>query len=132
MRPEPSAGGPAGFTARARIEMVLHMKIDLAGVESSSWAAAPRQEIYPGVVKRDLWAGPNGAKALILEFAPGARFLALDEHFPGPEEVFVLSGVFSDGVHEYGPGSFIHNPAGSAHVPQSASGCALFVFFPEG
>jgi anti-sigma factor ChrR (cupin superfamily) len=53
-------------------------------------------------------------------------------HFPGPEEVFVLSGEFSDGVHHYTAGSFIHHPAGSAHVPQSSTGCALFVFFPEG
>jgi anti-sigma factor ChrR (cupin superfamily) len=53
-------------------------------------------------------------------------------HFPGPEEVFVLSGEFSDGVHHYTAGSFIHHPTGSAHVPQSSTGCALFVFFPEG
>jgi anti-sigma factor ChrR (cupin superfamily) len=108
------------------------MRIDLTGVEAARWSAAPSKEIYPGVVKRDLWRGPGGAKALILEFAPGAAFTELDEHLPGPEEVFVLSGVFSDGVHQYEAGSFIHNPAGSAHVPQSSTGCVLFVFFPEG
>jgi anti-sigma factor ChrR (cupin superfamily) len=108
------------------------MKIDLAGVESSFWHTAPSKEIYPGVVKRDLWQGTNGAKALVLEFAPGASFTETDEHFPGPEEVFVVSGTFSDGVHEYPAGSFIHSPVGSAHVPQSRDGCVLFVFFPEG
>ena len=108
------------------------MKIDLRGVESGTWAAAPRREIYPGVVARDLWTGAGGAKALILEFAPGAAFTGLDEHFPGPEEVFVISGTFGDGVHEYPAGTFLHHPTGSAHVPQSKDGCVLFVFFPEG
>ncbi len=54
---------------------------------------------------------------------------ALDVHVPGPEEVFVVSGVFNDGAHDYPAGSFIHNPAGSSHVPQSKEGCVLFVFF---
>ena len=110
----------------------IRLRIDLSGVKSSQWSSAPATEIYPGVVKRDLWAGANGARALILEIAPGASFAELDEHFPGPEEVFVVSGVFNDGVHDYRAGSFIHNPAGSAHVPQSREGCVLFVFFPEG
>ncbi|MFH9293928.1 hypothetical protein [Streptomyces sp. NPDC017520] len=28
--------------------------------------------------------------------------------------------------------SFIHAPAGSWHIPQTTSGCTLFVFYPEG
>lgn len=68
---------------------------------------------------------------MILEIDAGASFAKLDVHEPGPEEVFVVSGTFSDGVNEYSEGSFIHNPTGSAHIPQSATGCVLFVFFPE-
>jgi len=75
-----------------------------------------------------LWAFP----AQILEIDAGAKLPRLDVHSPGPEEVYVVSGVFNDGVHDYPAGSFIHNPAGSAHVPQSTEGCVLFVFFPEG
>lgn len=108
------------------------MKIDLTGVESGYWHTAPASEIYPGVIKHELWRGLDGAKALILEFAPGAAFTETDEHFPGPEEVFVVSGIFNDGVHDYPAGSFIHSPTGSAHVPQSKTGCVLFVFFPQG
>lgn len=108
------------------------MQINLAGVSSSNWQSAPAIEIYPGIRKRNLWQGHNGAKAAILEIDPGASFTELDVHQPGPEEVFVLTGIFSDGVHDYHAGSFIHNPAGSAHVPQSKKGCVLFVFFPEG
>lgn len=53
-------------------------------------------------------------------------------HEPGPEEVHVVSGVFNDGVRDYPAGTFIHNPAGSSHVPQSETGCTLFLFYPEG
>ena len=89
-------------------------------------------EIYPGVRQRLLWEGANGAKAQVLEMAPGARFLRLDVHEPGPEEIYVVSGVFNDGLRDYPAGSFVHNPAGSSHLPQTQEGCVLFVFFPEG
>lgn len=46
--------------------------------------------------------------------------------------MFVVAGTLNDGVRDYPPGSFIHGPAGSSHVPQSVIGCALFVFFPAG
>ncbi|MBI3635286.1 MAG: cupin domain-containing protein [Candidatus Rokubacteria bacterium] len=89
-------------------------------------------EISSGIRKRALWQGSNGARAQILEIDAGAKFPRLDVHSPGPEEVYVVSGVFNDGVHDYPASSFVHNPAGSAHVPQSTDGCVLFVFFPEG
>jgi anti-sigma factor ChrR (cupin superfamily) len=108
------------------------MVINLAGVVSSNWRDLPVKEIFPGIRMRSLWQGANGAKAKILEFDAGAKFTTLDTHSPGPEEVFVVSGIFNDGVHDYPPGSFIHNPAGSAHIPQSKDGCIIFVFFPEG
>lgn len=108
------------------------MVIDLEGVVSANWQNLPSKEIFPGIRKRILWQGANGAKAQILEIDPGTMFTALDTHSPGPEEVFVVSGVFNDGVHDYPAGTFIHNPVGSAHIPQSKQGCVIFVFFPEG
>ncbi|MGH7335474.1 MAG: cupin domain-containing protein [Candidatus Rokuibacteriota bacterium] len=106
--------------------------INLEGVVSARWQDCPALEIFPGIRQRILWRGANGAKAQILEIDAGGKFPTLDVHSPGPEEVFVVSGVFSDGVHDYPAGAFIHNPAGSAHVPQSKQGCVIFVFFPEG
>jgi len=44
----------------------------------------------------------------------------------------VVSGVFNHGVRDYPAGTFIHAPAGSSHVPQSRTGCTLFLFYPEG
>ncbi|MBV8032765.1 MAG: cupin domain-containing protein [Betaproteobacteria bacterium] len=106
--------------------------INLEGVVATKWQDVPAQDIFPGIRRRILWRGANGAKAQILEIDAGAKFSRLDVHAPGPEEVYVVSGIFNDGVHNYPAGSFIHNPAGSAHVPQSKEGCVLFVFFPEG
>ena len=90
--------------------------INLDGVISANWQHLPSTEIFPGVRMRSLWQGTHGAKAKILEFDAGAKFTTLDVHSPGPEEVFVVSGVFNDGVYDYPAGSFIYNPAGSTHI----------------
>ncbi len=108
------------------------MVINLEGVVATNWRDVPAREIFPGIRMHDVWQGTNGAKAIVMEIDAGARFATLDFHSPGPEEVFVVSGVFNDGVHDYQAGTFIHNPAGSAHVPQSESGCVIFALFPEG
>lgn len=82
---------------------------------------------------RPLWEDENGpAKAMVVEIDPGGILPGIDVHVPGPEEVYVVSGVMNDGVRDYPAGTFIHNPAGSSHVPQSKTGCTLFLFYPEG
>ena len=53
-------------------------------------------------------------------------------HEDGPEQVYVLSGIFNDGREDHQAGTFLHHPKGSAHVPQSKVGCTLLVMFPEG
>jgi anti-sigma factor ChrR (cupin superfamily) len=98
----------------------------------SSVESAPARELFKGIRLRTLWRGENGAKAQVLEMEPGTCWEGVDVHEPGPEEVYVVSGVFNDGVRDYPAGSFIHAPAGSSHVPQSREGCVLFVFYPEG
>ncbi len=89
-------------------------------------------ELFPGVTIQPLWAGENGAKALITTIAPGAVWAGEDHHRPGPEEVYVVSGVLNDGVNDYPAGTFLHAPAQSWHIPQSEQGCVLFLFYPEG
>jgi anti-sigma factor ChrR (cupin superfamily) len=102
-------------------------------IEWTSVDEAPVKEKFGGTVRvRTLWRGSNGAIAQVVELDPGACWEVLDVHEPGPEEVFVVSGVFNDGVRDYPAGSFIHNPTGSSHVPQSKTGCKIFVFYPEG
>ena len=94
---------------------------------------APVKEKFGGTIKvRTLWQAQSGATAQVVEIDPGACWQGIDLHEPGPEEVYVVSGVFNDGVRDYPAGSFIHNPKGSSHVPQSKTGCTIFVFYPEG
>ena len=90
------------------------------------------QVLSPGITAKTIWKADNKAKAMVVEFEPGAKWEGIDLHEPGPEEVFVLSGVFNDGNRDFREGDFIHNPAGSFHIPQSRAGCRLFLFFPEG
>ncbi|MEV7656283.1 cupin domain-containing protein [Streptomyces anulatus] len=104
----------------------------LPGYVWSSAGNAPTHEIFPGIRVRPLWSGGNGAKAQLLEMDPHTCWEGVDVHEPGPEEVFVVSGVFNDGQRDYPAGTFIHAPAGSWHIPQTTSGCTLFVFYPEG
>lgn len=104
-------------------------------VQRYEWAeraATPTRELFPGIRLWSLWRGDSGASAHVLEIDPGACWEGIDVHEPGPEEVYVVSGVFNDGVRDHPAGSFIHAPAGSSHVPQSATGCTLFLFYPEG
>lgn len=89
-------------------------------------------QVGHGVTLRQLWDHGDGAKALVVDISPGASWPELDVHAPGPEEVYVARGTFNDGVRDYPEGTFIHCPAGSSHWPQSATGCRLFVFYPEG
>lgn len=89
-------------------------------------------EFFPGIQKRVLYSDENDRTVLVLEISPGAIWPEPDIHFPGPEEVFVLEGIFNDGKKDYPPGSFIHSPLNSQHTPQSKTGCKLLVFFPEG
>lgn len=102
------------------------------GYTSVSVHDAPARELFPGIRLRPLWKGPDGAHAGVVEIDPGATWPKPDTHGPGPEEVYVLSGTFHDGARDYPAGTFLHAPAGSWHVPSSATGCTLFVFYPTG
>ncbi|HJV21671.1 MAG TPA: cupin domain-containing protein [Holophagaceae bacterium] len=106
--------------------------IDVRGVRWGHPDTATPVALYPGVAKQTLWEGEGGRKALLLTIDPGCRFLELDVHEPGPEEVYVVRGTFQDGVRDYPEGTFIQYPRGSAHIPQSFTGCTLLVIFPEG
>lgn len=100
--------------------------------------SAEGAEVTPGVVLRRLWrSGPErtARRALTVDFEPGTAWPGVDEHQPGPEEVFVVSGTFTGLT---GPGSrhdagtFIHCDAGTSHSPSTTTGGRLFVYYPEG
>lgn len=110
------------------------MKFDTTGCVSKHAEDVPAKEIFPGIRIRLLYkgGGEHAPKALVLEMEAGSCWPELDIHEPGPEEVYVIEGVLNDGERDYRAGSFLHSPAGSSHVPQTRTGCKLFVFYPEG
>jgi quercetin dioxygenase-like cupin family protein len=90
---------------------------------------APMQP-FPGITVKLLWEGRNGAKAVVTEIAPGAVWGKEDHHSPGPEEVYMVSGVFNDGVNDYPAGTFLHAPAGSWHDRNRQKGACCSSFTP--
>lgn len=102
-------------------------------IESSHESNVQLEQIFPSVFIRRLWKNKNtSSHAVIVDIAPGGKWLEPDLHEPGPEIVYVISGVLNDGERNFSAGSFIYSPKGSSHVPQSQLGCKLFVFYPEG
>ena len=91
----------------------------------------PSQHVSEGISVRQLWQGAASARAMVVEISPGAKWDGIDTHTANSEEVFVLSGVFNDGIRNYSAGTFIHHPIGSSHVPLSETGCRLFIFYPS-
>jgi DinB superfamily/ChrR Cupin-like domain len=118
-----------------RIKSALGLRVssqpDVSGVIAAHSSAAATRKITDGIRVRTLWR--SGVKrALQVELDAGTQWPDLDYHVPGPEEVYVVAGNFDDGANVYGPGTFLHHPAGSSHAPRSREGCTLFVFYPEG
>ena len=108
------------------------MNINLEGVTAMNWKAKQSNEVAPNIFEYIVWEGMEGKKAIVFKFNPGAKFPGLDSHDSGPEQIYVISGTFSDGENDYSEGNFIHNPQGTAHIPQSKNGCVVLVIYPEG
>jgi anti-sigma factor ChrR (cupin superfamily) len=95
------------------------------------WVASPSSTVWRKPLERE--AAEHGHTTSIVRFDAGSSF---SRHIhPLGEEILVLDGVFSDEHGDYGPGTYIRNPPGSAHSPFSREGCTLFVkldqFDPE-
>ncbi len=87
------------------------------------WVASPVAGIERRLIERD--GGELARATSIVRYAAGARF-SPHQHDLG-EEIFVLEGDFTDELGQYGPGTYLKNPPGSAHAPGSVAGCVLFV-----
>ncbi len=108
------------------------MNVNLEGVTAINWKTTQSNEVAPNIFEYIVWEGMGGKKAIVFKFNPGAKFPGLDSHDSGAEQIYVISGTFSDGENNYSEGSFIHNPQGTAHIPQSMNGCVVLVIYPEG
>lgn len=87
------------------------------------WQASPSPLVERRLIERD--GGEQARATSIVRYAPGAAFPA-HRHDLG-EEILVLEGLFTDETGDYGPGTYLRNPPGSAHAPSSQPGCTLFV-----
>ena len=109
----------------------MNKSINLDGVISKNWKKEQSNEVSPNIFEQVVWEGADGKRALIYQFKADTVF-GFDPHENGPEQIYVISGTFNDGVNDYEEGSFIYNPKGTAHIPQSKAGCTVLVLFPEG
>ena len=91
--------------------------------EEQEWIESP----CAGVLRKPLARAEqqDGHVTSIVEYKPGSSFSS--HKHPFGEEIFVLSGVFSDETGDFGPGSYLRNPPGSEHSPFSKAGCIIFV-----
>jgi len=106
--------------------------MNLEGVRAMHVESAPTRAFAPGITIAELWKEASGRGVYRVDIAPGARWPGLDVHAPGPELVYVLEGDFQDGRDTHPAGTFLHHPAGTSHWPQSVTGCALLVIYPDG
>src|SRR5690554_6215113 len=88
----------------------------------------PWKQVGDGVEMLVLRLEPKEVRAL-LRFAPGKGY-ARHSH-PEGEEVFVISGTYSDNGVDYPSGSYIYYPPNSDHAPTSPIGCTIMVIMPE-
>ncbi len=87
------------------------------------WVSSPVPGVDRKLLERD--GGEIARATSVVRYAPGAAFKT-HTHGLG-EEIWVLEGTFSDEFGDYGPGTYLRNPPGSAHAPFSRTGCTLFV-----
>jgi anti-sigma factor ChrR (cupin superfamily) len=87
------------------------------------WMPSPEM----GVERRmlDRIGGEVARATSLVRYAPDSKFPAHD-HDLG-EEFLVLAGVFSDEHGDYPAGTYVRNPPGSRHAPNTAPGCTILV-----
>ena len=77
-----------------------------------------------------LWEGENGKHTAIYTFEKNAKLPFIDSHDKYDEHIYVLEGTFNDGKDNHKKGSYIVNPKGTIHHPQSVDdGCTVLVTF---
>ena len=91
--------------------------------DQHQWVPSPMAGVERVMLDR---VGEEKARATTLvRYAPDSHF-PRHQH-PGGEEIFVLSGIFSDEHGHYPAGWYLRNPPGSSHQPFSVPGATIFV-----
>ena len=91
--------------------------------DQHQWVPSPMPGVERVMLDR---VGEEKARATsIVRYAPDSHF-PRHQH-PGGEEIFVLTGTFSDEHGHYPAGWYVRNPPGSSHQPFSVEGATIFV-----
>lgn len=93
-----------------------YVRVDTA---NASWLAGPAA----GISRLPLHEFGRERVAM-LRLDPGSRY---QHSYAGGEEIFVVSGSFTDERGDYASGSWIRNPGDSTHSLFSEQGCLLFI-----
>lgn len=91
--------------------------------ENYQWVCSPQAGVDRIMLDR---IGEEKARATsIVRYHPNTTF---PEHaHPDGEEIYVISGTFSEGDNDYPAGWYMRNPPDSTHRPASVEGAVIFV-----
>jgi len=95
----------------------------VADTARMEWEASPSATVWRK--RLDLIDGEHSRVTSIVRYDRKSSFPP-HEH-PEGEEILVLQGTFTDEHGEYPAGTYLLNPPGSRHAPESRKGCVLFV-----
>lgn len=106
--------------------MLIHAAFSRRAVVTPNqhhWVPSPQAGVERVMLDR---VGNEKARATsIVRYAPDSHFPR--HSHPGGEEIFVLSGTFSDEHGHYPAGWYLRSPPGSSHQPFSTEGATIFV-----
>ncbi|GIU48272.1 cupin domain-containing protein [Shewanella sp. KT0246] len=88
-----------------------------------NWDKSPAKGVWRKRLARE--EAERGHATSVVKYDAGANFKS--HPHPLGEEIFVLSGIFSDETGDYPAGTYIRNPEGFSHAPFSEQGCELLV-----
>ena len=94
------------------------------------WRETRHEGVALRVLRRD---EATGDATVLIRIRPGCAYPA--HRHNGVEEVFVLQGGYRDARGEHRAGTYVLNPAGSAHSPVALEGpedCVLFAVARSG
>ena len=126
-------GGPAAERQAAGLdasfgEPTMRLNTDYAlrvivTPDQYQWSASPQEGVERVMLDRS--GGEQARATSIVRYAPRSRFPTHVHH--GGEEIFVLTGTFSEDGGHYPAGWYMRNPPGSIHQPFSDEGALIFV-----
>ena len=106
--------------------MILNADFSRAAIvlpKDYQWVNSPQAGVDR--MPLDRLGGEKARATSIVRYAPDS-FFPQHKH-PGGEEIFVLSGTFSEDHDDYPAGWYLRNPPGSSHRPSSQEGAIIFV-----